>query len=91
VYVGEIFLNGTTAAAKAGPSVAASDRRPASEDAASMLERKSSTFMAIPCRHELKRILLTRRRVQARANSRSIGVDVCGGGMADLGDRNATL
>jgi hypothetical protein len=47
--------------------------------------------MAIPCRHEWKRILLTRRRVQARADSRSIGVDVCGGGMADLGDRNATL
>jgi hypothetical protein len=59
--------------------------------AASMLGRKSSTFMAIPCRHELKRILLTRRRVQARADSRSIGWDVCGGGMADLGDRNATL
>jgi hypothetical protein len=58
-YVGGVFLNGTTAAAKADPSVAASDRRPTSEDAASMLGRKSSTFMAIPCCHELKWILLT--------------------------------
>jgi hypothetical protein len=35
-----------------------------------MLERKSSTVMAIPCRHELKRVHLTRRRIQARADSR---------------------
>src|SRR5262245_1078993 len=76
-----------TTAAKADRSVASSGRRPPSEDAASMPGRKSSTFMAIPCRHELKRVLLTRRRVQARADSRSSKIDVCGGGMAELGDR----
>jgi hypothetical protein len=60
-----------------------------------MLERKSSTVMAIPCRHEVKRVHLTRRRIQARADSRfsklDVLMDVCGGGMADFTDRSATL
>jgi hypothetical protein len=51
--------------------------------------------MAIPCRHELKRVHLTRRRIQARADSRfsklHLLIEVCGGGMADFTDRNATL
>jgi len=51
--------------------------------------------MAIPCRHELKRVHLRRRRIQARADSQfsklHLLIEVCGGGMADFTDRNATL
>jgi hypothetical protein len=51
--------------------------------------------MAIPCRHELKRVHLTRRGIQARADSRFSKLyllfEICGGGMADFTDRSATL
>jgi hypothetical protein len=60
-----------------------------------MLERQSSTIIAIPCGNELKHVHLMHRRIQARGDSRfsklHFLIEVCGGGMAYFTYRNATL
>jgi hypothetical protein len=49
--------------------------------------------MAIPCRHELKRVHASAHSSKSRCQFSKLHllIEVCGGGMADFTDRNATL